>query len=194
MSLMPEFEIGVWNAWILVLYAMLHPLIMMLIDKLMGTGDISKKMDSPALSKVEQGIFIFTDVVLFFGLFIYSVFLPLKLWTAWFYTGLALCLAGVITWTIAIINIVDIPPGEPFTKGLYRYSRHPMGLASFLIFLGAGIASASWLFLLLSIVLIVLSLVLIRVEERHCLEKFGDAYREYMNRTPRWIGLPKPGS
>ena len=194
MSLMPEFEIGVWNAWILVLYAMLHPLIMMLIDKLMGTGDISKKMDSPALSKVEQGIFIFTDVVLFFGLFIYSVFLPLKLGTAWFYTGLALCLAGVITWTIAIINIVDIPPGEPFTKGLYRYSRHPMGLASFLIFLGAGIASASWLFLLLSIVFIVLSLVLIRVEESHCLEKFGDAYREYMNRTPRWIGLPKSGS
>jgi protein-S-isoprenylcysteine O-methyltransferase Ste14 len=28
-------------------------------------------------------------------------------------------------------------------------------------------------------------------EERWCLEKYGDAYREYMNRTPRWIGLPK---
>jgi len=29
------------------------------------------------------------------------------------------------------------------------------------------------------------------VEERFCLEKYGDAYREYMNRTPRWIGIPK---
>jgi protein-S-isoprenylcysteine O-methyltransferase Ste14 len=29
------------------------------------------------------------------------------------------------------------------------------------------------------------------VEERTCLEKYGDTYREYMNRTHRWIGLPK---
>jgi len=28
-------------------------------------------------------------------------------------------------------------------------------------------------------------------EERFCLEKYGDAYREYMNRTPRYIGIPK---
>jgi len=24
-------------------------------------------------------------------------------------------------------------------------------------------------------------------EERMCIEKYGDAYREYMERTPRWI-------
>ena len=191
MSLIPAFEIGLWNAWIFMLYFLLHPLLMMLIDKAVGTGDISKKMENPALSKTEKGIFIFTNIVLFFGLFIYSIFLPLKLGTAWFYTGLVLCLAGVITWTIAIRNIVDIPLGEPFTKGLYRYSRHPMDTSSFLILVGAGIASASWLFLSLSIVFIILSLVLIRVEERHCLEKFGDAYREYVKRTPRWIGIPK---
>jgi len=28
-------------------------------------------------------------------------------------------------------------------------------------------------------------------EERFYLKKYGDAYREYMNRTPRWIGIPK---
>jgi len=28
-------------------------------------------------------------------------------------------------------------------------------------------------------------------EERYCLEKYGDAYRAYMNKTPRWIGIPK---
>ena len=191
MSLIPDFEIGLWNAWILMLYAMLHPLIMMLIDKAVGTGDMSKKMEYPALSKAEQVGFILANVVLFIGLFIYSIFLPLKLGTAWFYTGLVLCLLGVVVWTTAIVNIADIPLDKPFTKGLYRYSRHPMDLASFLILLGAGIASASWLFLLLSVVLIFLSLILIKIEERHCLEKFGDAYRDYVNRTPKWIGMPK---
>ena len=186
MSLVPAFEIGVWNAWILMLYLPLHPLIMMLIVK-----DATKKMEAPAYDKTEKIISIFTNFVLVFGLFIYSIFLPLQLGSAWFYTGLALCVLGMIAWTIAIANIANIPLGEPWTKGLYRHSRHPMGLSAFLIFIGAGIASASWLFLLFSIVLIILSVILVIAEERFCLEKFGDAYREYMNRTPRWIGIPK---
>ncbi|MBA7626193.1 hypothetical protein ES703_33637 [subsurface metagenome] len=186
MSLTPAFEIGVWNAWILTLYLPVHPLLIMLIVK-----DANEKMEFPAYNKTEKIISIFTNFILFFGLFIYSIFLPLQLGTAWFYTGLAICVLGVAAWTIAMVNIANIPLGEPWAKGLYRYSRHPMVLSSYLIFIGAGIASASWIFLLFSIVLIILSAVLVTAEERHCLEKFGDAYREYMNRTPRWIGIPK---
>jgi protein-S-isoprenylcysteine O-methyltransferase Ste14 len=190
-SLIPAFEIGVWNAWILLLFLPLHPLIMMLIDKLVGTGDIFKKMESPALSKTERIINIFGSYVLFFGLFIYSIFLPLQLGTAWFYVGLALCVLGVIIWIIAIVNIADIPLGEPWNKGLYRYSRHPMYFGLFLTLIGGGIASASWIFLLLSIIYIILCALLVSAEERFCLDKFGTPYREYMDRTPRWIGLPK---
>ena len=191
MSLIPAFEIGVWNAWILILYLPLHPLIMMLIDKLVGTGDIFKKMGAPALNKTERIINVLSNFVLLFGLFIYSIFLPLQLGTAWFYVGLALCVLGVVNWTIAIVNIADIPLGELWDKGLYRYSRHPMTLAGYLILIGAGIASASWIFLLFSIVYIILSAILINAEERSCLEKFGTAYRDYMNRTPKWLGIPK---
>jgi len=66
-----------------------------------------------------------------------------------------------------------------------------MTLAGYLILIGAGIASASWVFLLFSIVYIILCAILIRAEERSCVEKFGTAYREYINKTPRWLGLPK---
>jgi len=191
MSLVPELELGWWNAWILTLYFLLHPLIMLLIDKAVGTGDIFKKMGAPTYNNKTERIIDVFQTILFFGLFIYSVFLPLQLGTAWFYVGLALCLVGVVAWTIAIVNIVDIPLGEPWTKGLYRYSRHPMILAGFLILIGAGIASASWIFLLFSIVYIVLSAILTIAEERSCLKKFGTAYREYINRTPRWIGIPR---
>jgi protein-S-isoprenylcysteine O-methyltransferase Ste14 len=191
MSLLPAFEIGIWNTWILMLYIPLHPLIMMLIDKLVGTGDIFKKMESPNFNKTENILNIVSNFILLFGLFIYSIFLPLQLGTAWFYVGVALSILGVVIWTIAIVNIVDIPLGMPWNKGLYRYSRHPMTLASYLIFIGAGIASASWIFLLFSIVYIVLSAIPTIAEERFCLEQFGTAYREYLNRTPRWIGIPK---
>jgi protein-S-isoprenylcysteine O-methyltransferase Ste14 len=59
------------------------------------------------------------------------------------------------------------------------------------MFIGAGIASASLLFLLLTIVYTALTLIYAGSEEHICLEKYGDAYREYMEKTPRWIGLPK---
>ena len=191
MTAMPAFEIGVWNAWILMLYIPLHPLIMMLIDRLMGTGEIFKKMDTPNFNKTESMLNIFSNLVLLLGLFIYSIFLPLQLGTAWFYVGLALCILGIVAWTMAIVNIVDIPLGKPWNKGLYRYSRHPMTLAGYLVIIGAGIASSSWIFLLFSIVYIVLSVIPTIAEERFCLEKFGTTYREYMNRTPRWMGVPK---
>ena len=31
----------------------------------------------------------------------------------------------------------------------------------------------------------------IKIEEAQCLGHYGGAYREYMDRTPRWIGIPK---
>ena len=58
-------------------------------------------------------------------------------------------------------------------------------------FIGIGIASASWLFLLLSIVLIITHFYNAIPEERGCLEVYANTYREYMDRTSRWIGLPK---
>ena len=31
-----------------------------------------------------------------------------------------------------------------------------------------------------------------RIDEgRVCLEAYGNAYREYVDKTPRWIGIPK---
>ncbi|GAH05261.1 unnamed protein product, partial [marine sediment metagenome] len=68
----------------------------------------------------------------------------------------------------------------------------PGYLTMFLLLLGAGIASASWVFILFAIVSMILWVPLSISEEDYCLEKYGDAYREYMNKTPRWIGMPKP--
>ncbi|MEN8221791.1 MAG: methyltransferase [Acidobacteriota bacterium] len=185
MSLIPVFKIGVLNAWIFTLYSAIHPLIMLLIIK-----NVSEKMESHTYNKIEKIIFVFTNIILFFGLFIYSVFLPLQLGTIWFYTGLAICISGVIMWTTAMVNIADIPVGEAWTRGIYHYSRHPMVLSSFLIFTGAGIAAASLVFLLFSLLFIVLSTILVAAEERSCLEKYGAVYSKYMNNTPKWIGIP----
>jgi len=188
MSIIPVFELGLWNAWILMLYLALHPFLMGLIDK-----DMMKKMggsDQP--NKDDKGP-LNSMMLVFLLLIIYSVFLPLKLGTIWFYAGLPIYLVGMAMFTIAVKNIASTPLGQPFTKGIYCYSRNPMNLASFLMLIGTGIATASWFFLVLSAVLIVLIAALVRTEESYCLERYGKGFREYMERTPRWIGMPKSG-
>jgi len=182
MSLIPTFEIGVWNAWILAIVFLLLVYIPVLTLK-----DFNKKMgQGENYGKIETFM-----TILFFILMICSIFLPLKLGTAWFYTGLFIYLLGLIVMIITIVNVVSTPLGKPFTKGVYRYSRNPGYLGQIIVFLGIGIASASWFYLLLSAVLLVLTYLLVAIEERVTLDKLGETYREYMNRTPRWLGIPR---
>ncbi|UCE96705.1 MAG: isoprenylcysteine carboxylmethyltransferase family protein, partial [Candidatus Bathyarchaeota archaeon] len=129
--------------------------------------------------------------VIFFASLIYGVFLPLKLWTAWFYVGLSIYLLGLVFLIMATLNFATTPLDKPVTKGAYHISRHPMSFGGFLAFIGMGIACISWILLLLAMVFIILMNALVIPEERWCLEKYGDAYQEYMDRTPRWIGIPK---
>jgi len=190
MSWLPAFEIGLWNAWILMLYVPLHPLIMIVVDKAVGTGGIFKKMGDVPYEKGEKRAYVIYMVVLLV-LLAYSVFLPLKLGTLWFYAGLTTYLVGLVIFLTAIVNIATTPVGQPFTNGMYHYSRHPLYFSFFISFVGVGLSSASWVFLLLSVVIIILQSIQVISEERGCLEIYGDEYQEYLNRTPRWIGMPK---
>jgi protein-S-isoprenylcysteine O-methyltransferase Ste14 len=185
-SLVPAFEVGVWNAWLLMLPLVLIPAIMASVKK-----GLFKKTESTAnLSKTEKRVFVFSKVFLILS-FLYSIFLPLKLGTLWFYVGLPISLLGIAMYIVVSVNIANTPVGEPVTTGLYRYSRHPMYVASFPALVGAGIASASWLFLLLAILVTVTHFLNGIFEERLCLAAYGSVYQKYLNRTPRWIGVQK---
>jgi protein-S-isoprenylcysteine O-methyltransferase Ste14 len=172
------------------LYFPLHPLIMIVVDKAIGTGQIFRKMGDVPYEKGEKRVFVIYMVVLLV-LLAYSVLLPLELGTVWFYAGLTTFLVGLVMFLTAIVNIATTPLDQPFTKGMYRYSRHPIYSSGFIIHVGVSVASASRVFLLLSIVTQALQASQAIAEERGCLATYGDEYREYLNRTPRWIGMPK---
>jgi protein-S-isoprenylcysteine O-methyltransferase Ste14 len=190
MLLIPAFEIGVWNAWIFMLAFIFFHVAPAVLLSLLYKGIFENRPASVPYNKTEKKIEILLYVILCL-LFIYSIFLPLPLGTTWFYTGLSIFILGVIVFQIAGVPWATTPPDEPVTKGLYRYSRHPIYLAMLVQLIGVSIASASWIFLLLTIVFIILMAILVIPEEHFCLKIYGDSYREYMNRTPRWIGMPK---
>jgi protein-S-isoprenylcysteine O-methyltransferase Ste14 len=188
MSFSPPFEIGVWNAWIFLIFLIipifLEPL--NIIPKGREEGD-----DYTAKFNKIQKIALLSGHIIYILVVIYSIFVPLKLGTIWFYIGLPIYLLGLISQAMVYVGFATTPIDRLVTKGIYRYSRHPMQLTLFPLLLGTGIATASWIFLLFSVVFLVLPVLWVDAEERHCLKFYGDAYRKYMDRTPRWLGLPK---
>ena len=133
----------------------------------------------------------FARTILLYLMFTYSIFLPMQLGTLWLYIGLGIYLLGIVTYTIVMVNWYTSLEGQPVAKGIYRFSRHPQYLTQSFMFIGIGIVTASWLFLIIIITYMVLLNILVVSEERFCLGKYSDTYGEYLNKTPRWIGIPK---
>jgi len=186
MSLIPDFEIGLWNAWWFMIVFPLQWLVILIVpghiaEKTGDTGGLQSRQDR-VVSFLLNGLWIVATL--------YSVFLPFQLGTAWLWIGLLLFLVGLVVLVLATMSIAGTPADRPFTSGVYRFSRHPGYFAMVLVYLGVSIAAASWLFLLITVVTVFLLLHQVKKEEAWCCVKFGDTYREYLNRTPRWIGIP----
>lgn len=85
-----------------------------------------------------------------------------------------------------VSSMVALSKGDLVKSGMMGIVRHPM-------YLGTAIAAFALIFVFQSILSIVLSstaVVLLWVasikEDEYNLEQFGDSYREFMDRVPRW--------
>jgi protein-S-isoprenylcysteine O-methyltransferase Ste14 len=183
MSLIPAFELGLWNAWILVI-----PMVIIFFFDVRAT--VARESGDFQLTKKEKRILNAIPLTLIVS-FAYAVFLPLQLVTTWLSIGLLVYLFGMILTAVAVLNFASAPKNELITKGLYRITRNPVYVGMLLMQIGIVVACISWFYLLLTAVLLILLNAILSAEERYCLDTYGDAYKKYMDRTPRWIGIPK---
>jgi protein-S-isoprenylcysteine O-methyltransferase Ste14 len=109
---------------------------------------------------------------------------------------------GWIIWLLSVIFGVlpiiifrargGVPQGESYVKttllvedGLYGIVRHPQYLAGILLNFALILISQHWLVILLGLPSMVLMYFDIQKADQNEIEKFGDAYREYMERVPQ---------
>jgi protein-S-isoprenylcysteine O-methyltransferase Ste14 len=85
---------------------------------------------------------------------------------------------------------VDWSPALLMTGGPYAFSRHPMYLGELGLWLGSAVLYGSPVVLVGFVVLFALMWRLAVREEGSLEAKFGDAYRRYKARVPRWLGVP----
>ena len=186
MSLIPAFELGLWNAWILVVPILILSFSDMRVTAARESGESGDFQLTRKENRLTYAVFLPMVVS-----WVYAVFLPLQLGTTWLYSGLIIYLFGIVFTIVAVRNFATSPKGKVITKGLYSASRNPMYIGMILMQSGLGIACSSWLYLLLTVVLMILLNANLSAEERYCLYRFGDDYRKYKNKTPRRIGIPK---
>lgn len=185
MSLIPDLELGIWNAWIFTIWLIISPFLSGII---VNEKRISKNLRASAPMKHEKTFNVISMAAVIFG-FIYSIFLPLKINTIWFYIGLLIFFIGLSIDFSVFYTLRKSELDKPFTKGPYKYSRHPIYIALLLITTSITIMSLSWIFSLVVIILIVHLILSVPAEEKYCLKKYGKEYQDYMNKTPRWIGF-----
>jgi protein-S-isoprenylcysteine O-methyltransferase Ste14 len=83
-------------------------------------------------------------------------------------------------------------PGEPSTvlldAGPYRFTRNPIYISFVIFYFGLAIMlTSAWMLVLLIPVLIILQRGVVEREEAYLQAKFGEAYRKYQARVPRWL-------
>lgn len=73
------------------------------------------------------------------------------------------------------------------TTGPYAIVRHPIYLGVFVLLAALALLAANFLILLPTVALLTLLYVQLPDEESMLIDRFGDQYREYMKRTPRFV-------
>lgn len=110
------------------------------------------------------------------------------------WAGGALFALGLLMVLLAILHLgeslaVGLPetPAGLRTRGLYRFSRNPIYLGAFFMCGGSVLAVPHPLNAAFFLVALVLHHRIVRREEVYLADAYGDAWREYSARVPRWI-------
>jgi protein-S-isoprenylcysteine O-methyltransferase Ste14 len=103
--------------------------------------------------------------------------------------GFALAALSVRRFRLAGTSVV---PGQPSTalvvEGPYHVTRNPIYIGFVLVYFGLAVMLTSvWVLLLLIPVLIVLQRSVVKPEEDYLERQFGEDYRKYKARVPRWL-------
>ena len=125
---------------------------------------------------------------------------PLPRVVRWIGVALYVMATALILWTFRTLgrNITDTVVTRHehtlVTRGPYRWVRHPFYVSVALMMAGSTLAAANWFLAVASALFFFLIAIRTRTEEQKLVERFGDAYSDYMQETGRFWPTSFPSS
>ena len=115
--------------------------------------------------------------------------------------GIALILAFLLMAAGLIIVLASMPilgqrsfgqqVGKLHTGGIYRYTRNPQLVGSFLFLVGYSLLWPHWLGAIWVLLWLPISAWMVRAEEEHLRQVFGREYEAYCESVPRFFRLAR---
>ena len=183
MQLFPYLEIGWLNGWILLAIEFLIQGFLLLV---FPKDVVSRLFDRSGWDRKQS---IFTIVGKLFSLVCLAliVLTSLKVNSGLFIAALVLFCIGVTGLVVAMFNFRNTPSGQPVTRGIYKLSRHPQVFSQIIFLLGICMAIGSWPALFALLLSKFFQHFGILAEEEVCLQRYGESYRAFMERVPRYF-------
>lgn len=158
------------------------------------------------LDRRQEGLFLLVGIravagLHFLGLFAFFISPPLMEWSAlplptWLrLVGVLMACIGGILW-IATFHylgknltdtVVTRKEHSLVTNGPYAYIRHPFYVAMVLVTMANGLTTANWFIFISGVTVFLLLYTRTAKEEARLIERFGDAYRNYMKTTGQFF-------
>lgn len=164
---------------------------------------LKSNMTGETLDRLQEGVLVFFGIRIsalfgFGGLFAYlinpewmrwsAVELPLYLRDAGVAIGAIASVLWILTFKYLGNNLTDTvivrKEATLVTNGPYKYMRHPFYVVIFLLAFANGLAAANWFIFFAILSAFYFIMLRLPKEEERLLDRFGIAYREYMEKTP----------
>ncbi|MGC9350321.1 MAG: methyltransferase family protein [Anaerolineae bacterium] len=183
MTWMPELGLGWLNGWVaLALLGLTDGVLFLVFPK-----DVVERLFDRSGWTQRQVVLTVLSKLCAVVCLVLLILTPLKVGSPVFFIGMGVVAVGLGGLVKALLDFRRTPPDEPVERGIYRISRHPQIVMSSIVLLGGCIAIGSWSAVLALLAARVLGHFSILAEEEVCLQQYGAAYREYMERVPRYL-------
>lgn len=185
MKIFPDLQIGILNGWI--------PLTLYMIGLILSVSLYSEEsrfwlFNNPRDKSNKVLAFIrLSGQLTAMAYIVMMIITPLNINHPIFLAGAVIYAIGYVFVMSALHYFRITPIDQPVTGVPYRVSRNPQWVGLFLVFLGSAIAVGIWLYVGMVVIVGFIYHIQILDEEAACLEKYGESFRAYMKRIPRYF-------
>jgi protein-S-isoprenylcysteine O-methyltransferase Ste14 len=182
MELFPELQLNPIGGWLIVVaFFAIYGITLRFFSQ-----EVRQRLyDRKGWSKQQQTLSA-VGVPFALAAFILIMFSPLKVGRPIFLVGLSIYLLALFAFLRSLVDFRNTPVGKPVTEGMYKWSRNPQWVSFAILAISMCLMVGSWSAIGLLSVRIVLNHFRILGEENACIKAYGESYREYMCKVPRY--------